>query len=412
MIFKFDPLSECKSNHINDYAVARLLCSILLICLFSFKISAQTVCDCPKPPACKPCSGGITSLTLKYNGTFLALVSVRDKGVIIYTKFLAAGEVFTVVGQELNGKFDDKEVEVLIVGFVNTVIDVKCPLALDPTEPRGKFFLIAAESRNNGPLCCSSTADDESPVITNCLSDIISTVSDNTCSKNVSWTEPIATDCNLKSFVSNKKPGDSFPLGITTVTYTATDESNNIATCGFMVTIKDEEPPVITQCPEDIMLRIPSSEPSAINWTAPVASDNCALENLQSTHTPGDLFPLGTTLVTYTANDKSGNMVECSFSILLELSGLDLDIEKIVTPSGQNNKWHIGNIDKYETNKVVVVDRWGSVVYRGSDYDNNLTIWDGQQNGRILPTGTYFYSISVLQDHAWIEEKGFIELVR
>src|SRR6187402_1976096 len=100
MIFKFDPFDGCMRYHIKKYSFAPRLCFVLLICLFSFTISAQSVCDCPKPAVCKPCSGDITSITLRYNGSFPALVSVRDKGDIIYSKILAPGEVFTVNGQK------------------------------------------------------------------------------------------------------------------------------------------------------------------------------------------------------------------------------------------------------------------------------------------------------------------------
>jgi hypothetical protein len=39
--------------------------------------------------------------------------------------------------------------------------------------------------------------------------------------------------------------GEFFPVGITTVTYTATDASGNTSSCSFTVTVNDVEPPVI-----------------------------------------------------------------------------------------------------------------------------------------------------------------------
>ncbi|HYC29038.1 MAG TPA: gliding motility-associated C-terminal domain-containing protein, partial [Chitinophagaceae bacterium] len=35
-------------------------------------------------------------------------------------------------------------------------------------------------------------------------------------------------------------------------------------------------------------------------------------------------------------------------------------------------------------------NRWGSEIYRSSDYDNT---WDGTYKGQLLPGGTYFYSL-------------------
>ncbi|MEO5571801.1 MAG: T9SS type A sorting domain-containing protein, partial [Bacteroidia bacterium] len=45
------------------------------------------------------------------------------------------------------------------------------------------------------------------------------------------------------------------------------------------------------------------------------ASDNCGTASLSSTHNPGATFPLGTTNVTYTADDGNGNTATCSFTI-------------------------------------------------------------------------------------------------
>jgi len=62
-----------------------------------------------------------------------------------------------------------------------------------------------------------------------------------------------------------------------------------------------------------------SSDPGACfanaTWTEPTATDNCSVASLSSTHSPGDLFAIGTTLVTYTAVDPSGNSSTASFSV-------------------------------------------------------------------------------------------------
>ena len=40
--------------------------------------------------------------------------------------------------------------------------------------------------------------------------------------------------------------GETFPVGTTTVTFTATDSAGNTAACAFDVTVRDAEAPVIT----------------------------------------------------------------------------------------------------------------------------------------------------------------------
>jgi hypothetical protein len=54
---------------------------------------------------------------------------------------------------------------------------------------------------------------------------------------------------------------------------------------------------------------------SIITWTAPTASDNCAVTSFTSTHESGDTFLVGTTTVTYTALDAAGNSSTCSFTV-------------------------------------------------------------------------------------------------
>lgn len=57
----------------------------------------------------------------------------------------------------------------------------------------------------------------------------------------VDWVEPFATDnCTVVSLTSTHNPGDSFPVGTTTVSYTATDQCGNTASCSFDITVLEE----------------------------------------------------------------------------------------------------------------------------------------------------------------------------
>ena len=75
--------------------------------------------------------------------------------------------------------------------------------------------------------------DITAPAITGCPSSII------TCTPIVSWIAPSALDNCTGAVIltSNHNPGETFPVGITTVIYTATDISNNTSTCSFTVTV-------------------------------------------------------------------------------------------------------------------------------------------------------------------------------
>ncbi len=79
------------------------------------------------------------------------------------------------------------------------------------------------------------------PVISGCPSNISVPVNAAGCTANVSWTAPTASDpdncLTPLSFTSNFAPGANFPLGTTTVTYTANDGVNPPVTCSFTVTV-------------------------------------------------------------------------------------------------------------------------------------------------------------------------------
>ncbi|MBC7865452.1 MAG: HYR domain-containing protein, partial [Bacteroidia bacterium] len=111
--------------------------------------------------------------------------------------------------------------------------------------------------------------------------------------------------------------GSFFPIGTTTVTAIATDGALLDDTCTFTVTVTDNEVPVISSCPTNITIAANNAGCTGIaTWTAPGVSDNCVTGlSLNSTHTSGAVFPVGTTTITYTATDGSGNSSLCSFNV-------------------------------------------------------------------------------------------------
>ncbi|HEY9082768.1 MAG TPA: HYR domain-containing protein, partial [Vicingaceae bacterium] len=109
----------------------------------------------------------------------------------------------------------------------------------------------------------------------------------------------------------------SFPIGNTTVTWTSTDGSSNFVTCTQVVTVVDNEAPVIT-CPSDTVVgNTPGLCGAVVNYTAPVGTDNCtgATTVLVSGLASGSTFPVGTTTVVYAVVDGSNNGDTCSFNV-------------------------------------------------------------------------------------------------
>jgi gliding motility-associated-like protein len=137
------------------------------------------------------------------------------------------------------------------------------------------------------------------------------------CSAVVSWSAPSATDnCAVVSFTSNFAPGAVFPVGTTTVSYTAVDSVGNTTVHNFTVTVVDAEQPVVANCPSDIAIPAENGICGATaTWTVPTFTDNCGAVVVDASHASGDLFPVGTTEVVYTATDAAGNITICTFEV-------------------------------------------------------------------------------------------------
>ncbi|MGQ8338926.1 HYR domain-containing protein [Sunxiuqinia sp. A32] len=206
----------------------------------------------------------------------------------------------------------------------------------EPSQNPGDVFEVgsttieyrAVDEFGNETVCSTEiiVVDSEDPVITGCPDNITINSDAGSCFATVSWTEPTASDnCTTSGniiWTKSSDPGDSFPIGTTTVDYTASDEAGNIATCSFTVTVTDDEAPVISNCPTTINKNNDTGSCNAIvSWTEPTASDNCTASGdliWTKSHTPGSTFDIGTTTVTYSVMDNYGNVsAVCSFDVVV-----------------------------------------------------------------------------------------------
>jgi hypothetical protein len=89
--------------------------------------------------------------------------------------------------------------------------------------------------------------DNIPPVIAGCPSDINEIADTSYCGVEITWVEPTVSDnCPGVVLTSTHSPGDFFPVGTTTVTYTATDASGLTDICTFDVNVAAAPQPVIT----------------------------------------------------------------------------------------------------------------------------------------------------------------------
>lgn len=71
-----------------------------------------------------------------------------------------------------------------------------------------------------------------------------------------------------------------------------------------------------------------------------------------------------------------------------------IKINNAFSPNGDgiNDLWRIDNLDKMDQVSIVIIDRNGKKVFESTTPTKNE--WDGKDNGRALPTSSYWYVIS------------------
>ncbi|MES2800793.1 MAG: HYR domain-containing protein [Bacteroidota bacterium] len=165
-----------------------------------------------------------------------------------------------------------------------------------------------------------TVTDTQLPVV-NCPGNIVQNAVLNNCGRIVTYAISGTDNCSYtisQTDATGYTSGDLFPTGATTQTYLITDLNGNTNSCSFTVTINDIQLPTITGCPTVVNVNTLAGVCSApASWVAPTASDNCPGVVLSSTHLPGSTFPLGTTVVTYTATDASNNTSNCTVTVIV-----------------------------------------------------------------------------------------------
>jgi hypothetical protein len=128
--------------------------------------------------------------------------------------------------------------------------------------------------------------------------------------------------------VTNNAPAQ-FPTGVTTVTWTVTDNSGNTKTCTQTVTVVDNQKPTLS-CPADITICKVASNTYTI---APVTrTDNCGIASTtyqvtgvttrSGTGTDASgLFNVGLSSIKWTVTDVNGNVSTCTTKVTVVTSG-------------------------------------------------------------------------------------------
>jgi len=246
--------------------------------------------------------------------------------------------------------------------------------------------------------------DTEKPVIV-CPSDITREVDAGKNYATVNFNTPTATDnCSTPTVIQTKGPaaGSQFLAGTTTeIEFTATDSARNEFACSFTITVlpadntTDSEAPVIT-CPSTI---IKNNDPgkcgSIVTFQPPTVSDNSgesitAIRTDSSPLNSGDLFPIGTTTLTYSAKDSADNSSVCDLVIIISDNEKPIfECPENITASFEISKGYtipdyssfLPATDNCDTNlSYTQTPAVGSKITAGGDYDIELTAVDNSEN--------------------------------
>ena len=198
----------------------------------------------------------------------------------------------------------------------------------------------------------------------------------------VTFNDPTATTtCSLDGLnvtqIEGLASGSIFPVGMTVVTYIATDACGEEEICSFKITVNPAPTgEIFLTCAEGTTITIGGDVSTAIvEYNEPIAITSCELDGLNVTLVEGlpsgSAFPIGVNTVVYEATDACGEVERCSLTItvvqFIEPCLNDIVIENKVcndndTPTDPSD-------DTYTFDVIVMRTGGAATSYLGS-YDN------------------------------------------
>ena len=189
------------------------------------------------------------------------------------------------------------------------------------------------------------TVSDTTAPTLNVPADIVVPNDAGSCSALVNFSVTATDNCGPAGVQLSHASGSVFPKGTTQVTATATDAFGNATTKTFNVTVNDTEAPTIGYPSGGVTVQLPLNSPAtsmAVSY-AVTAADNCPGVTLNVSPASGSVFGVGTTTVTATATDASGNTTVRTFTVtvLYNFTGFFSPVSNIPTLNKANGGQNI-----------------------------------------------------------------------
>ena len=171
----------------------------------------------------------------------------------------------------------------------------------------------------------------------------------------ISIGQAMATDASGIQSLSSNAP-DEFPLGTTTIIWTAIDGSGNMAIATQIIAVVDTIPPTITAISE-ITVEAQTPGLNLVELEDPLVSDAVGVISL--TNDAPEVFALGETVVTWTATDVASNSVSVLQKVIvIDTTAPTLSIPKdIVTEatSIDQNDVYLGEAVVIDNGEIISI---------------------------------------------------------
>ncbi len=227
--------------------------------------------------------------------------------------FLDASGMATIAAADVDGGSDD------ICGIADLSIDMDT-FNCSNTGPNN-VMLTVTDNNGNVSMCTAvvTVIDDIAPIIS-CPTNVITNTDAGLCSALVVFSDALASDnCNVTVAQTAGLPsGSAFPVGVSTVEFTATDDSGNTTSCSFTITVEDNELP--TAVCQDITIQLDDTGNATIT-AADVdggSNDACGVGTLAIDMDTFDCSHVGDNTVTLTVTDVNGNIATCTATVTVE----------------------------------------------------------------------------------------------
>ena len=241
------------------------------------------------------------------------------------------------------------------------------------------------------------------PIIT-CAPNITTSTDAGVCGAVVTFPDATATDVDgdLDTVVQTGGPisGSEFPVGTSTIEFTATDANGNTAVCSFTITVEDTEAPELVCM--DITVELGADGTASILPEDVISSsfDACGIETLAIDINEVSCADIGNPVaVVVFAEDVNGNLAQCAATVTV----VDTLAPVVSCPNGLTVDPGVGNLfyevpDYFATGDASAIDNCTDTV---------IIFTQNPAVGELLADGVYQVTLNAEDEYGNIGECTF-----